>query len=91
MFTSSKKNNTDGGFIKMIIIIVGALVLLKYVYKIDVVGFLTQGRFKELLDQFYSLGSKGWEKYSEVVIKVWNYFVEQAKNLVDHFSKQGKI
>lgn len=68
----------------MIIIVVGALVLLKYVYNIDVIGFLTQGRFRELLDQFYILGAKGWTKYSEVIIKVWNYCLSFVKNI---FSK----
>jgi hypothetical protein len=70
------------GFIKMIIIILGALVLLKYVYDIDVIGFLTQGRFRELLDQFYNLGDQGWGKYSELVTKLWNYAVEFIKNLI---------
>lgn len=76
------KKNGRAGFIQIVIIVVGALVLLKYVYNVDVVGFLTQGRFKELLDQFYSLGSKGWGKYSETLIKLWNYFLEFAKNLI---------
>jgi hypothetical protein len=77
---SSLSNQT--GFIKIILIVVGSLVLLKYVYSIDVVGFLTQGRFKELLDQFYSLGAKGWQKYDETIIKVWNYIIELVKNLL---------
>lgn len=81
----NKKNNNKRGFIKMIIIILGALVLLKYVYKIDVIGFLTQGKFKELLDQFYSLASQGWEKYSEVIIKVWNYIKELVDNTLTKF------
>lgn len=67
----------------MIIIIVGALVLLRYVYDIDVVGFLTQGRFKELLDQFYNLGAKGWAKYSSFIIKAWNYVLELIKNILN--------
>jgi hypothetical protein len=78
-----KKNNNERGFIKMIIIIIGALVILRYVYNIDVIGFLTQGRFKELLDQFYSLGSQGWEKYSEIIIKIWNFVINSAKDLLD--------
>jgi len=76
------KKRKNGGFIKIMIIVIGALVLLKYVYDVDVVGFLTQGRFKELLDRFYDLGSKGWSKYSETIIKVWNYFIEFAKNII---------
>lgn len=77
----TKFSNKRGGFISIIIIVVGALVLLKYVYNIDVIGFLTQGRFKELLDQFYSLGAKGWLKYSELILKVWNFFFGLIKNI----------
>lgn len=77
------KNKNNGGFIKMTLIIVAALVILKYAYDIDVVGFLTQGRFKELLDQFYNLGSKGWAKYSEFLIKAWDFCSNLAKNLID--------
>ena len=78
-----KNKNDKRGFIRIVLIVVGALVLLKYVYDVDVIGFLTQGRFRELLDQFYSLGSKGWEKYSNVITKIWNYVIELVKNLVD--------
>ncbi len=77
-----KKNSGGRGFIKITIIIVGALVVLKYVYNVDIIGFLTQGRSKELLDQLYSLGAKGWEKYSDVIIKVWNYSLGFIKNLI---------
>lgn len=80
----TKFSNKKRGFIKITIIIVGALVLLKYIYDVDVVGFLTQGKFRELLDQFYELGTKGWEKYSGVIIKVWNYCLNFIKNI---FSK----
>jgi hypothetical protein len=86
MFNSSlKKNNKKRGFIKIVIIIIGALVLLKYIYDIDVIGFLTTGRFRELLDQFYSLGAKGWSKYSEAIVKIWSYFIELIKNLMAKF------
>jgi len=77
------KKNKKSGLVTIILIIIAALVLLKYVYDIDIVGFLTQGRFKELLDQFYNLGSKGWEKYSDVLIKGWNYIIELAKNILE--------
>ena len=77
-----KNSNKNRGFVTMILIILVALVLLKYIYDIDVVGFLTQGKFKDLLDQFYGLGAKGWDKYSEIVIKVWNYIFEFVKNLI---------
>ena len=77
-----KKNNKSGGFIPTILVVVGALVLLKYVYNIDVVGFLTQGRFKEILDQFYSLGAKGLSKYKDVIIGVWNFFFGFIKNIL---------
>lgn len=77
-----KNSNKNRGFVTMILIILVALVLLKYIYDIDVVGFLTQGKFKDLLDQFYGLGAKGWDKYSEILIKVWNYIFEFVKNLI---------
>jgi len=83
MFSPNFKKNKKRGFIQIILVVVGALVLLKYVYSIDVIGFLTQGRFKELLDQFYSLSSKGWTKYSDVIVRVWNYIIVLIKNLVD--------
>jgi hypothetical protein len=70
----NSKNSKKRGFVKIILLIagvIGALVLLKYVYNIDVVGFLTAGRFKELLDQLYGLGAK-----------VWNYFIGFLKNLI---------
>ena len=77
-----KKNfNNDRGFIKMILLIVAGLVLLKYIYNIDVVGFLTKGKSRELLDQFYEFASKGWEKYSDIILKVWNYSIDFGKNL----------
>lgn len=77
-----KFSNKNTGFIQIVLIVVGALVLLKYVYDIDVIGFLTQGRFKELLDKFYALGSKGWEKYSYGILKVWNYIIDLAKKYI---------
>jgi hypothetical protein len=82
-----KKNNKERGFIHLILVVVGALVLLKYVYDIDVIGFLTQGRFKELLDRFYNLGAEGWSKYSDVIIRVWNYIIEFGKNVVAQIPK----
>ena len=79
---SQFKFKKERGFIQIILIVVGALVLLKYVYDIDIVGFLTQGRFKELLDRVYDLGTKGWEKYSETLIKLWDYIINFVKNII---------
>jgi len=77
-----KKNNKNGGFIKIIIVVIAALVLLKYIYDIDVIGFLTQGKFKELLDKFYGLGTEGWLKYRDTVIEGWGYIIEFIKKIV---------
>ncbi|KKQ78196.1 MAG: hypothetical protein A3A96_00105 [Candidatus Zambryskibacteria bacterium RIFCSPLOWO2_01_FULL_39_39] len=79
---SQFKFKKERGFIQIILIVVGALVLLKYIYDIDIVGFLTQGRFKELLDRVYDLGTKGWEKYSETLIKLWDYIINFVKNII---------
>lgn len=81
---SPKKNNKGGGgFIQATLVVLAALVLLKYVYSVDVVGFLTAGRFKELLDQFYELGSRGWIKYRDVIIQVWGSVINFIKNIFD--------
>lgn len=78
-----KKLKNNGGFIKAIFAVVGALVFVKYLYDIDIIGYLTQGRFKELLDQFYSLGAKGWDKYNHIIEKAWNYILDFIKNIID--------
>ena len=72
------------GFIKMAIIIVGALVLLKYVYKVDVVDFLTTGKFKVWLGNFYKIAILGWEKYDTIILKIWNYLIDFVKNIFNN-------
>lgn len=73
---------TTKGFIRVTLIIVGALVILKYAYGVDIVGFLTSGKFKEWLDKFYAWGSIGWEKYNELIVKIWNYILALTKLLI---------
>jgi hypothetical protein len=77
-----KNKNSKRGFIQMILLVVGALVLLKYAYNVDVVGFLTTGKFREWLDKLYGIASVGWQKYDTLIIKIWNYIIELAKNLL---------
>jgi hypothetical protein len=84
-FKKNREGRDKAGFIQIVLVVVGALVLLRYIYKVDVIGFLTQGRFKELLDQLYSLGAQGWSKYSDLIIKVWNFFFDLVKNVVAKF------
>lgn len=74
-----KSNNQASGFVKMILLVIGALVLLKYAYKVDVVGILTTGRFKEWLDKLYTLASKGWGEYKDLILKIWNFVVNFLK------------
>ncbi len=74
-------NSSQKGFIRATLLVVGALVILKYAYDIDVVGFLTTGNFRNWLDKFYNLGQMGWEKHREVVMSVWSYvwvFIKSA-------------
>ncbi len=73
-----KKNLKNGGFIKITLIIVAVLVLLKYAYDLDVIDFLTRGKFKELLDKFYELGQKGWSEYKEIILKLISIIKEWA-------------
>lgn len=70
------------GFMRATLIIIGALVILKYVYDIDVVGFLTTGNFRKILDNFYRLGSSGWQKYSEVLLGIWDYVWLFTKDVI---------
>lgn len=71
------KSNQRGGAIKTIIFVVAALVLLKYLYQFDVIGDLSQGKFKYVLDKFYAFGQAGWSKWNYILVKVWEF----AKNL----------
>jgi hypothetical protein len=67
------KHNQRGGAIKTIIFVVAALVLLKYLYQFDVIGDLSQGKFKYVLDKFYAFGQAGWSKWNYILVKVWEF------------------
>lgn len=75
------RTTKSGGFVKMILIVIAGLVLLKYIYDVDVVGFLTQGRFKEILDKIYNWATAGWERYQDTLIAIWNYAVALIKKI----------
>lgn len=74
-----KRKNNQTGLISVIILVVVAFVLLKYIYDIDVVGFLTEGKPREILDKIYEIGSEGWERYGYVLKKIWDYIAEFIK------------
>lgn len=82
--SESKKilKKQESGFIKSIILILGALIVLKYIYSIDVVGFLTTGKFKIFLDTFYKFGYEAWIKYREVVIEISKKIIYLVKILI---------
>lgn len=73
------------GFIRTTLIIVGALVILKYTYGIDVVEFLTTGNFRKVLDKFYEFGQTGWQKYEVIIRGVWKYLSDIIKNIFSKF------
>ena len=75
-----KKENKKG-FIKMILIIVGALVLLKYIYDFDVINLLVEGKFRIVLDKTYQIGSYGWNEFRDIIIKVFKYIIELVKKI----------
>lgn len=82
----SKKIQThknSKGFIQIILAVVVTLVLIKYLYNIDVIGFLTTGKPREWLDWVYSLSSQIWSKYGDTLIKAWNYVFKFLKDLLD--------
>ncbi len=82
-----KPNNKESGFISIILIIVVCLVLLKYIYDIDIVKTLTTGKFREVLDYVYSWGQEGWDKYRDIIIIGWNYAVELIQELLSKIKK----
>lgn len=75
------KNTRSGqtGLISVVILVVVAFVLLKYIYDIDVVGFLTEGKPREILDKIYEIGSEGWNRYGYILRKIWDYIAEFIK------------
>lgn len=76
------KKSNQGGFIQIALLVLVALIILKYAYSIDVVGFFTTGTFKEILDKVYAWGLKGWSKYSDVIIAIWNFAINLIKELI---------
>lgn len=73
--------NKKSGFIKTVLIIVAALVLLKYIYDFDIVGLLAEGKFRMVLDKIYQVGSYGWNEFREVLMKIINYVLETIKKI----------
>jgi len=57
--------NKKRGFIKTVILIVAALVIIKYAYNINVVDILTTGKYKEV---------------GEFIIKIYNYILNFFKS-----------
>jgi hypothetical protein len=84
----TKFSNKKAGFVKIVLLVVAALVILKYLYDIDIIGSLTQGRFRELLlDKFYKLAVEGWDKYKDTILRVKDYIIEFAKNILGKIKK----
>ena len=78
------KNNKQG-FIKIILVVVVSLVLLKYIFDFDIVGLLSEGKFRVVLDKIYELGTYGWTKYKDVLIKTFQFVFGLVKNLLNRF------
>ncbi len=60
------QRNAGGGFIKIAIILVVALVLLKYVYDIDVVGRVYDGWLWI------------WGRYGDSIMNVWEWLKDKV-------------
>jgi hypothetical protein len=76
----AKASAGEGGFIRNIVIIVGALVALKYFFDFDLIDLLTQGKFKEVIDW---LRANLWQKF--VVDMVWPFIKNAIHNLFQFF------
>jgi len=75
----TKGNRKQSGFITIIIVIIAALVLLKYAYDIDVVNSIIAGNFKDLFDQIYNLIINWWGEYGHVILNIWNSIIDLIK------------
>lgn len=76
-----KKKLNERGIIKNIILVIIGLVLVKYIFDIDLIGLLTTGQAKIWLDKLYELARQGSTKYGELALKMWDYLIELIKNL----------
>ncbi len=79
----TNNGNKENGFVKIILMVVAALVLLKYTFDFDIVGLLSEGKFKIVLDKIYELGTYGWNKYKDVLIKTFEFVFGFIKNLLN--------
>lgn len=73
----NRKRNS--GFIKTVLVVIAGLVLLKYLYDFDVINMLTQGKFKMIIDKIYEVGSYGWQKYQDTLIRIFKYIFSLIK------------
>ncbi|MBN2093935.1 MAG: hypothetical protein JW740_00975 [Candidatus Zambryskibacteria bacterium] len=74
--------SAQAGFIKIIILVVAALVIVKYIYDIDIIEFLTTGKSKIWLDKIYQISKLSWEKFIIIAQKVWYWSFENGKELM---------
>ncbi len=73
--------NNNKGFIKTILAIVGALVLLKYAYDFDIIGLLAEGKFKIVLDKIYEIGLYGWNHFRDILTEGLHYLLDLIKKI----------
>ncbi len=74
------KNIKNRGFIKTIILVIVSLVIIKYVYDINVIDIFTTGKFRIWLDNFYNFSSNIWQKYGSLIKKLFSYILDKIKN-----------
>ncbi len=74
-----KYQNKNRGFITRVVVIVLALVLLKYIYDFDLIDKLTSGKFRVVLDTAYEWCEKLWTKYKDIIVVTWKYLIGLIK------------
>ena len=65
----------------MVLLVLVVLIVLRYIYDVDIVGFFTTGWFRQVLDKIYKFGSEGWQKYGDMLIGIWNFILNFLKDL----------
>jgi hypothetical protein len=77
----TRSRATSGGFIQLVFIVITALIILKYAFEVDIVGFLTSGKVKDWLDKLYAFGLAGWNKYKEIITAGWTWWSDLYKKI----------
>lgn len=71
MINSKKITNSKGGFFQIIIILIIAIIVLKFIFDIDIIDFLKSDRFEEWFGYIKNVVVIIWEKVIRPIINLF--------------------